>query len=132
MMGLPGETEESINKSIKYALSLPLNDMNVAKFTPFPGSPAYDTIHDYGSFEENWEMMNCTNFIFIPKGFTRERLEERYHEFYRRHFERSHILFDYVTMLWRSPNSWMRFISNLGDFLSVKNAFKGNREKVAN
>ncbi|MDH3974934.1 MAG: B12-binding domain-containing radical SAM protein [Deltaproteobacteria bacterium] len=132
MVGLPGETEESIDKSINYALSLPLNDMNVAKFTPFPGSPAYDTIHDYGSFEENWEMMNCTNFIFIPRGFTKERLEERYHEFYRRHFERTHILFDYVTMLWRSPNSWLRFLSNLGDFLSVKNAFKSAGEKPAN
>ncbi len=125
MVGLPGETEESIDKSIKYALDLPLNDINVAKFTPFPGSPIYDTINEYGSFDENWEMMNCTNFIFIPKGFTKERLEERYHEFYRKHFERFHILFDYVTMLWRSPNSWLRFLLNLKDFLSVKNSFKG-------
>ena len=125
MLGLPGETEESIDKSINYALSLPLNDINVAKFTPFPGSPIYDEIHKYGSFNENWELMNCTNFMFIADGFTKERLEERFHEFYRRHFERFHILFDYVTMIWRSPNSWFRFLLNLKDFLKIKGSFKG-------
>ncbi len=124
MMGLPGETEESIDKSIKYSLSLPLNDMNLAKFTPFPGSPLYKDIRNHGAFNENWELMNCTNFVFVPTGFTEERLEERYHEFYRKHFERTHILFDYVTMLWRSPESWMRFIWNLKDFLKIKNSFK--------
>ncbi|MCC6544373.1 MAG: radical SAM protein [Nitrospirae bacterium] len=127
MMGLPGETEESINKSIHYALSLPLNDMNLAKFTPFPGSPLYKDIRSYGSFEENWEMMNCANFVFIPTGFTEDRLEERYREFYRRHFERTHILLDYVTMLWRSPESWMRFMWNLKDFLKIKNSYKGEK-----
>ncbi|MFW6286945.1 MAG: B12-binding domain-containing radical SAM protein, partial [Candidatus Sumerlaeota bacterium] len=48
MLGLPGETEASIDKSIDYALSLPLNDLNVSKFTPFPGSPVYAGIHAHG------------------------------------------------------------------------------------
>jgi radical SAM superfamily enzyme YgiQ (UPF0313 family) len=129
MMGLPGETEESIDKSIQYALSLPLNDMNLAKFTPFPGSPLYKDIRGHGTFHEKWELMNCNNFIFIPTGFTEERLEQRYHEFYRNHFKRAHILFDYVTMLWRSPESWMRFLWNLKDFLKIKNAFESRQNK---
>ena len=131
MMGLPGETEASIDKSLAYALSLPLNDVNLAKFTPFPGSPVYKDIREHGTFDENWELMNCTNFVFIAKGFTLERLEERYHEFYRKHYERSHILFDYVTMLWKSPNSWIRFLANLKDFLAIKNSFMANKEKGA-
>ncbi len=91
---LPGESEESIDKTINYALSLPLSDVNMAKFTPFPGAPLYKDIKKYGSFDENWELMNCTNFVFVAKNFTKERLEERYKEFYTRHFERFHILFD--------------------------------------
>jgi radical SAM superfamily enzyme YgiQ (UPF0313 family) len=127
MMGLPGETEESIDKSIKYALDIPLNDMNLTKFTPFPGSPIYKDINRYGTFNEKWELMNCTNFVFIPNGLTPERLEDRYRYFYRRHFERHHILFDYMTMIWRSPDSWVRFLLNLRDFLRVRNAFRGNK-----
>ena len=41
MMGLPGETEESIRRTIRYALTLPLDEINVTKFTPFPGAPIY-------------------------------------------------------------------------------------------
>jgi len=36
MVGLPGETEESVKRSIRYARSLPLDDINVSIFTPFP------------------------------------------------------------------------------------------------
>ena len=129
ILGLPGETEESIDKSIDYALSLSLDDMNVAKFTPFPGSPIYKDIHKYGIFNEKWELMNCTNFIFIPNGFTRERLEERHREFYRRHFERFHILLNYVTMLWSSPESWVRLLWNAAD---IRKSLKGNKKKKHN
>ena len=124
MLGLPGETERTIDNSIDYALSLPLNELNVAKFTPFPGSPLYAGIREQGTFDENWELMNCLNFVFVPNGLTRERLEERYHEFYRRHFQRWRVLFGYVTMLWKSPGSWWRFVRNLGDFLAVRKSFE--------
>jgi radical SAM superfamily enzyme YgiQ (UPF0313 family) len=127
MMGLPGETEESIDKSLKYALDLSLNDMNLTKFTPFPGSPIYKEIKRYGTFNEKWGLMNCTNFVFIPSGLTLERLEDRFREFYRRHFERYHILFDYVTMIWRSPDSWMRFLLNMRSFLRIRSAYRKNK-----
>jgi len=124
ILGLPGETEESIDRTFDYALGLPINDLNLTKFTPFPGSPVYATVRDFGEFDENWEQMNCTNFVFIPKGLTKERMEQRYMEFYRRHFERPHILWSYVTMLWHSPNSWYRLLLNLKDFLNVRSTFK--------
>jgi anaerobic magnesium-protoporphyrin IX monomethyl ester cyclase len=124
MLGLPGETEASIDRSITYALGLPLDEINVAKLTPFPGSPLYQDIRKHGSFEEQWELMNCLNFVFIPEGLTRERLEERYQEFYRRYFQRWHVLLGYVTMLWHSPDSWIRFLRNLKDFLRLRRAYQ--------
>ncbi len=48
MMGLPGETEASIRATTDYCLSLGLDDMNMAKFTPFPGAPAWQSIDDEG------------------------------------------------------------------------------------
>jgi anaerobic magnesium-protoporphyrin IX monomethyl ester cyclase len=117
MMGLPGETEESIRRSMKYVFSLPIDDFNLAKFTPFPGSPIYENIHELGEFDEDWEKMDCMNFLFVTKGMTRERLEVLFREFYRNHFKRHKVLWDYVTMLWRSPDSWLRFLGNLTSFL---------------
>lgn len=117
MMGLPGETEESIRRSMAYVFSLPIDDFNLAKFTPFPGSPVYENIHELGEFDEEWEKMDCMHFQFVTRGMTRERLEELFQEFYRSHFKRAKVLLGYVAMLWRSPDSWLRFARNLGDFL---------------
>ena len=123
MLGLPGETEESIERSIRYVLSLPLDDFNLSKFTPFPGSPAYQTIHDFGEFDEDWSLMNALNFVFVAKGFTMERLEERHREFYRRYYQRHKVMWNYVTMLWKSPDSWHRFIKDLSVFLSFRKKY---------
>ena len=41
MMGIPGETEETLARTVAYALRHPFSDVNLTKFTPFPGSPIY-------------------------------------------------------------------------------------------
>jgi radical SAM superfamily enzyme YgiQ (UPF0313 family) len=117
MMGLPGESEESIQRSMDYVFSLPIDDFNLAKFTPFPGSPIYRNIYALGQFQENWEKMDCMTFQFIPNGMTRERLDELFIRYYKSHFMRPKVLLGYGTMLWKSPDSWMRFARNMTGFL---------------
>ncbi len=117
MMGLPGETEESIKKSMDYVFSLPIDDFNLAKFTPFPGSPIYKNIHQLGSFTEDWERMDCMQFLFIPNGMDKDRMEEMFIDFYKSHFKRPKVLWGYITMMWKSPSSWRRFVRNAFSFL---------------
>ena len=117
MMGLPGESESSIQKSMDYVFSLPIDDFNLAKFTPFPGSPIHENIHELGEFEEDWQKMDCMSFQFVPHGFSRERLEELFIRYYKTHYMRPKVLLGYLTMLWRSPDSWRRFIANFFDFI---------------
>ncbi|MEA3348880.1 MAG: radical SAM protein, partial [Pseudomonadota bacterium] len=117
MVGLPGETTASLRRSIAYLKSLPIDELNVAKFTPFPGSPIYENIHSFGHFNEEWEKMDCMSFQFIPEGMTNAELEELFIEFYKTHFKQPRILLNYVAMLKHSPDSWLRFALNLGSFL---------------
>ena len=121
MMGLPGETEASIKKSQKYVYSLPIDDFNLAKFTPFPGSPVYRQIKEggasMGTFHEDWEKMDCMQFQFIPKGMELARMEELFVDFYRAHFQRPRVMWSYVAMLWKSPDSWLRFLRHLPSFV---------------
>ncbi len=124
MIGLPGETENSIKKTMKYVFSLPIDDINLAKFTPFPGAPVYENIHKLGDFNEDWEKMDCMHFQFIPNGVTKERMEELFQMFYKTHFLRPKVLWNYTTMLWRSPGSWLRFILNIADFLNFAKSNK--------
>jgi radical SAM superfamily enzyme YgiQ (UPF0313 family) len=124
MMGLPGESEESIKRSMDYVFSLPIDDFNLAKFTPFPGSPLYENIHDMGTFEEDWEKMDCMNFLFVPNGMGKERLEELFIEFYKTNYKRPRVLMGYVAMLWKSPDSWLRFAANLASFVKFAKSNK--------
>ncbi len=117
MIGLPGESRESIKRSMDYVFSLPIDDFNLAKFTPFPGSPIYEKIHELGTFDEDWEKMDCMNFQFITHGMTRDELENLFKVFYQRHFSRNKVLLGYAAMLWKSPDSWLRFVQSLGSFL---------------
>lgn len=124
MIGLPGESEESIRKSLDFVRANPIDDFNLAKFTPFPGSPLYDNIHELGEFEEDWEKMDCMHTLFVPKGMTREQIDSLFINFYKSHFKRPKVLLGYVAMLWRSPDSWRRFIAHLWDFLSFARSNK--------
>ena len=128
MMGLPGETEASIRRSMDYVFSLPLDDFNLSKFTPFPGAPLYETIREVGAFDEDWEKLDCMNFQFVPKGMTKERLEELFILFYKTHYQRPRVWLGYLAMLWKSPDSWRRFLGNFGTFL----AFTRSNKRLGN
>ncbi|MDR2018079.1 MAG: B12-binding domain-containing radical SAM protein [Syntrophobacterales bacterium] len=117
MMGLPGETEESVRRSMRYVFSLPIDEINVSKFTPFPGSQLYENVKEFGTFDEDWEKMDCMHFQFIPKGMTRDGMEKLFTLFYKKHILRPKGLWRYFTMIWRSPDSWIRFIRNITAFL---------------
>jgi anaerobic magnesium-protoporphyrin IX monomethyl ester cyclase len=130
MIGLPGETEAAVHRSMDYVFSLPIDDINLAKFTPFPGTPLYEQAHELGTFDENWEKMDCMHFQFIPKGMTREQLDRLFDEFYKRHYMRHRVMWDYFSMMWRSPDSWLRFWRNAGSFLrfALSNRRLGEKE----
>jgi anaerobic magnesium-protoporphyrin IX monomethyl ester cyclase len=125
MVGLPGETEDSIRRTGEFLLSLDLDDMNLAKFTPFPGAPLWETIRQEGTFDEDWRQMNCLNFVFVPRGIaSRERLDQLYNEqvkcFYtspswRRRFHRR---------LWEHRHSLWHMARHLPDFLSARRQFE--------
>ncbi len=120
MVGLPGEDETAIRRTIDYALSLPLDEINVTKFTPFPGAPVYQTLQQFGEFHEEWELMNCMNFVFIPHGMTKQQLEGLYDEFIRRFYRRSRIHWGYTKMIWKSPHSVLDFLKNLPAILKFE------------
>jgi len=117
MIGLPGETEATVQKSMDFVFSLPIDDFNLAKFTPFPGSPLYKEIHSMGSFDEDWEKMDCMQTVFVPEGMTKKQLDKLFIRFYKAHYMRPKVLLGYVAMLWKSPDSWKRFLANGLDFL---------------
>jgi radical SAM superfamily enzyme YgiQ (UPF0313 family) len=121
MMGFPGEGEASIRTTIDFACSLPLKDANVTAFTPFPGAPITARIRELGEFDDNWDLMDCTHFVFRPRELpSRSTLERLYGEFLRRFYSRPFLRPLYRRMLWESPHSVWRLLCHLGTFLAYR------------
>ncbi|MDO9288722.1 MAG: radical SAM protein [Thermodesulfovibrionales bacterium] len=124
MMGLPGETEQSIRKTADFIETLELDDVNMTKFTPFPGSPIYKTVREEGEFKEDWELMNCLNFVFVPHGIASgERLDELYRQSLKKFYTSKNWLRKFGPLMFKSPHSTFRMLRNLPTFLRVKNEF---------
>ncbi len=125
MMGLPGETEESVKRTSDFIISLGLDDMNMAKFTPFPGAPLWNAIREEGSFEEDWRLMNCLNFVFIPKGIaSKEKLDHLYNQHVKRFYSDPAWRRRFRGRLWQHRKSLCYLLTHLPSFWSAKNQFE--------
>ena len=125
MMGLPGETEESVQRTSDFIIFLGLDDMNMSKFTPFPGAPLWSTIREEGSFDENWRLMNCLNFVFIPRGIaSKERLDMLYNAHVKRFYSDPEWRRKFRGRLWEHRKSLLYLIRHLPSFWSAKRQFE--------
>jgi len=128
MMGLPGETEESIKRTSDFIITLELDDMNMAKFTPFPGAPLWDKINDEGTFDEDWQLMNCLNFVFVPRGIaSKERLDQLYNEHVKRFYSDKAWREKFRNRIWQHRKSLLYLLRHLPSFWSAKNQFEPNK-----
>jgi anaerobic magnesium-protoporphyrin IX monomethyl ester cyclase len=75
MIGVPHETERTIERTKEFIRELPFDLINLSKFTPYPGSDIYRDIARYGRFEDKWDKMSAMNFVFWPNTVTPEVLE---------------------------------------------------------
>jgi radical SAM superfamily enzyme YgiQ (UPF0313 family) len=131
MMGVAGETEESIRKTSGFVIDLGLDDMNMSKFTPFPGAPCWDTIRAEGTFEENWRLMNCLNFVFVPKGMeSKERLDQLYNQHVKRFYTDPAWLKKVRRRIWQHRRTLLHMLVHLPAFLAAGRHF--NPDRLAN
>jgi len=110
MIGHPTETIETLEETAEFLKVVELDLCQVTKFTPYPGTPAYPTIREYGSFEEDWERMNAMNFVFIPNGLSDAILETYFHRLYSIFYSRGDVLRGIARMVAEEP----RFLRQLG------------------
>lgn len=111
IVGHPGETEETIDETIRCALDLPLDDVVATLNTPIPGSPQHAEAAAWGTLDEtDWSQFNYWRPVFVPKGLTREILLAKHRELYRRFYFRPRILWRYF-LSFLSPTGLRRLIS---------------------
>jgi len=103
IVGHPGETQETLARTLDFALKLPLDDISVTMLTPFPGTEIYKRASEFGEFNNDWSKMNLLNTVFIPRGLTREVLEQYQREMLRQFYLRPRIILGYLRRLMANP-----------------------------
>ena len=79
VLGLPGESENSVIETIEYIKSLPLNEddeINYFVATPYPGSRLWDDREKFGIkiIERDFNKYDCEHIIFETKELNKEKL----------------------------------------------------------
>lgn len=125
MMGVVGETEQSIKRTSDFVIQLGLDDMNMSKFTPFPGAPCWKTIRQHGALNDDWRLMNALNFVFVPSQVeSKERLDQLYNEHVKRFYTDPAWRDRFKKRLWEHRKTLVYMIGHLPAFLAAKRHFE--------
>lgn len=91
ILGLPGETEQTMAETIEFAKSLPLNAANFSIATPYPGTELWFLAKKRGFLKkiafEKLVVNLPQKLYYVPEGLTAKTVQEcekkAYKEFYR-------------------------------------------------
>jgi anaerobic magnesium-protoporphyrin IX monomethyl ester cyclase len=115
MMAHPTEDEDSLEETVAFLRTAPIDLVQITKFTPYPGTPSYPTIRERGRFTEDWERMNAMNWVFVPHGLTPERLERAFRRAYTTFYTRPDVLWGLARTLAMEP----RFLRRVATYVRV-------------
>ena len=111
MIGLPGETEKTMQDTIDFAKSLPLDTASFYITTPYPNTEIWKefgiTDTDWSKFRQN----DPENIVFVPNGLTKEIIRKYYKKAYKEFYLR--------------PTSIIKRVLAVRSFEEVVSGFKG-------
>jgi len=93
ILGFPGETVETINRTIDFAAELPIKRANFFTYLPFPGTESYEKLLAAGELKDvDWERFYFTNAAYVPPGITRSQLKGLHRRAFAKFYLRPHII----------------------------------------
>jgi len=75
ILGVPGESIDTMEETLNFLNGLPLDELNVNFFTPFPGSHLYREVLQEG-FSPDFSRMSMLDPGYVPEGLTEEELRK--------------------------------------------------------
>jgi radical SAM superfamily enzyme YgiQ (UPF0313 family) len=133
IFGMPGETPETVRTTSDFILSLDLDEMNMTKFSPLYGAPIWNECVSgkSGPFHEDWRLMNCLNFVYLPKGFSsRSEMDALYNWHVMRFYDSKGYRRRFVRRLWQHRWSLVHLLKNVPKVIQASRYFKANRSRL--
>lgn len=106
IIGNPLETIETLEETREFVKRVPLDDISITYFTPYPGAEVFNTCERYGEFDRNWEKLSCFEIVFIPHGLNHQILEDYQRRIFREFYMRAPIVFGYLKRI-KTPRHFL-------------------------
>ena len=126
-MGLPGETRETIEKTIRFAMKLDPETVQVSMSHPYPGTELYQFLKDQGYLtattmtdEQGHQLPN-----FQYPGLSRGDIVKAVEDFYARYYFRPQIIFRIVSRALFDGSERRRLYREGKQFLRLRAKRKG-------
>ncbi len=113
ILGLPSETPGTIEQTRKLLREIPVDDITVMRFTPFPGSEEYRILKQSGQTRFQWERMNTLATAYVPEGMTHESLDKAYSRLLKTFYSRPDVLFRHGLKAVRHPHTIPHLLKGL-------------------
>jgi radical SAM superfamily enzyme YgiQ (UPF0313 family) len=117
MIGLPGETKESIKETIKFAKRIKPSGVTFNIATPHPGTPFYDYLKKNNYLKSNnWKDYNPTGYpVFEYPHLSRKEIHKSMFKAYRSFYLRP----GYILERLLKSKTPTEFINNYRNFISI-------------
>ena len=127
MIGNQGETEETIKKTIDFAIKLDPDEVQFNIAMAYPGTELFDWAKEKGYVKSfNWNDYSYSNVVLELPNLDRAKLQYYYELAHRRFYFRSKII---LRRLWHI-RSWAQFVQEIrGGRALMGFIFNGNRKK---
>lgn len=79
IVGTPGETLESLKRTLEFAIRTGLDFAHFNKFVPLPGTELYDTLANQGykfDFTKQFSILDHSAIFYVPESMTKEEFKE--------------------------------------------------------
>lgn len=121
MIGLPGETKDDIENTIRTVNKTHLDIAVYPIFEPYKGTPIYDICRETGSWVKNEQYRNTllveSQEVWVPHGISRAEIEHLARYAFRSFYFRPYFLVSAFKMLAAIPlGRKMRFLSSGVDY----------------
>ena len=100
ILGLPGDTKQTINETIDFALTNPFDRVWFNLFTPYPGSPAFNNwLGSRRVGDIDWDKHDCLTAVVRLRGVSGKELEKLQKVALRKFYLRPRSLFKLLVRL---------------------------------
>jgi hopanoid biosynthesis associated radical SAM protein HpnJ len=127
IVGLPGETRESIEESIRFAREMNPETLQVSLASPYPGTHFYQYVQDHGFlvqdvYNDEAGYQRCT--VSYPE-VSAEEIFGAVERFYRKYYFRPRYFLKAAKKMVRSRDERKRMMREAGEFFSTMRKRRG-------